>query len=74
MIKSLNQVIEKLAQLPEVQQEKFAQEMLTKLENLTTLSQKNEDKKLSEALLLPELEADESLFERNKDTGREIIL
>jgi hypothetical protein len=30
--------------------------------------------KLSEFLLLPELEDDEILFERNKDTGREIPL
>jgi hypothetical protein len=29
--------------------------------------------KLSEFLLLPELEEDEILFERDKDTGREIF-
>ncbi|MDJ0649017.1 MAG: DUF104 domain-containing protein [Xenococcaceae cyanobacterium MO_188.B19] len=28
--------------------------------------------KLSQLLLLPELEEDDSFFERNKDTGREI--
>lgn len=30
--------------------------------------------KLSELLLLPELEEDNSLFDRNKETGRDIIL
>jgi predicted DNA-binding antitoxin AbrB/MazE fold protein len=30
--------------------------------------------KLSELLLLPELKEDDPLFERDKDTGREIIL
>ena len=30
--------------------------------------------KLSEFLLLPELEEDELLFERNQDTGRDIVL
>jgi predicted DNA-binding antitoxin AbrB/MazE fold protein len=30
--------------------------------------------KLSELLLLPELEEDDPLFERNQDTGRDIIL
>lgn len=30
--------------------------------------------KLSELLLLPELEEDEPLFERDKDTGMEIVL
>jgi predicted DNA-binding antitoxin AbrB/MazE fold protein len=30
--------------------------------------------KLSELLLLPELAEDETLFERDKDTGRDIVL
>ena len=30
--------------------------------------------KLSEFLLLPELEEDELLFERNQDTGRDLVL
>jgi hypothetical protein len=34
----------------------------------------NSNKKLSELLLLPELEENELLFERDKDTGRDIIL
>jgi hypothetical protein len=74
MIKSLNQLIEKLEQLPEAEQEKLAEEMLIRLENLTTLSQEVREKKLSESLLLPELEENESLFERDKNTGKERIL
>jgi hypothetical protein len=61
MIKSLNQIIEKLEQLPEAEQEKFAQEMLTKLENLTALSQEVREKNLSDALLLPEEEQENPL-------------
>ena len=74
MIESLNKVIAKLKQLSKSQQEKFAQEMLEKLEDLTSLSKSIREEKLSEALLLPELEDNESLFERDKDTGKEIIL
>lgn len=44
--------------LGESQEEKSVQSQLT----------------LSELLLLPELEENDSLFDRNKDTGREIIL
>jgi predicted DNA-binding antitoxin AbrB/MazE fold protein len=47
---------------------------------IVVLEENQEDKliqfnpKLSEFLLLPELEEDEPLFERDKDTGREIVL
>ncbi|CCQ48768.1 hypothetical protein WH8501_23740 [Crocosphaera watsonii WH 8501] len=74
MIESLNKVIAKLEKLSESEQEKMAQLMLKELENLTPLPREEKTKKLSDLLLLPELEENELLFERDKDTGREIIL
>ena len=74
MIESLNKVIAKLEQLPESQQEKMDQLMLKELEKLTYWPREEKKKKLSDLLLLPELEEDELLFERDQDTGREIIL
>ena len=47
--------------------------ILTEDENNLNLNELSEQK-LSEFLLLPELEEDELLFERNKDTGRDIVL
>jgi hypothetical protein len=43
-------------------------------EKTTGYASEVREKKLSEALLLPELEENESLFERDKDTGKERIL
>ena len=74
MIESLNKVIAKLEKLSESEQEKMAQLMLKELESLTPLPREEKTKKLSDLLLLPELEENELLFERDKDTGREIIL
>ncbi len=47
--------------------------ILTEDENNIHLNESSEHK-LSEFLLLPELEENDLLFERNKDTGRDIIL
>ena len=47
--------------------------ILTEDENNLNLNELSEHK-LSEFLLLPELEEDDRLFERNKDTGRDIVL
>ena len=54
MIESLNQIITKIEQLSEWQQEKIVQIILKELEHLTTLSTKKKQK-LSETLLLPAL-------------------
>lgn len=74
MLESLNKVIAQLEQLPESQQKKMAKIILKELENLTSLPREEKKKKLSDVLLLPELEEDEILFDRDKDTGRETIL
>lgn len=47
--------------------------ILTEEENKSSLKTSLETK-LSDFLLLPELEENEVLFERNKDTGRDIHL
>lgn len=47
--------------------------ILTEEENKSSLKTSLETK-LSDFLLLPELEENEVLFERNKDTGRDISL
>jgi K+/H+ antiporter YhaU regulatory subunit KhtT len=80
MTKLLEQAIAKVKQLPDSEQERIAQlilesmspqpERVEKQENLSKSSQG----KLSEVLLLPELEDDEVLFERNNETGRDILL
>jgi hypothetical protein len=80
MTKLLEQAIAKVKQLPDSEQERIAQLILElmspqiekgeKQENLSKSSQG----KLSEVLLLPELEDNEVLFERNNETGRDIEL
>ncbi len=74
MTKLLEEAITRVKQLPESEQEKIAQLMLKELENLTFLLKQKKKKKLSDLLLLPEVEDDEVLCERHKDTGREITL
>jgi hypothetical protein len=70
MIKSLNKALAKIEQLSELEQEKLAQIILKELESLTSSPSGEKEVKLSEILLLPELEDDEVLFQRDQDTGR----
>ncbi len=73
MIELLEQAIQKAKQLPESEQARIAQLIFREIDNLSFLLSTNKPK-LSEVLLLPELADDEIIFERDTDTGRDIIL
>ena len=74
----LEKAINQLKQLPEAEQTRVASLILNNLnaqqfKNVTPT--KDSNSKLSEILLLPELEeGEEEIFTRNQDTGREITL
>jgi len=74
----LEKAINQLKHLPEAEQTRVASLILNNLNSrqFENLAQAKENhSKLSEVLLLPELEAgEEELFTRNQDTGREITL
>ena len=72
--KLLQKFIETVETLPIEEQNNILQRWLYELE-IYKLSQSSQSPvKLSELLLLPELEETEPLFERDKDTGRDIKL
>jgi hypothetical protein len=72
--KLLQKVIATVEILPIEEQNNILQRWLYELE-IYKLSQSSQSPvKLSELLLLPELEETEPLFERDKDTGRDITL
>ena len=76
MIPLLEKAINQLKQLPETEQMRIASLILNNLKaNKDKTPIKDSDSKLSEVLLLPELEeGEEEIFTRNQDTGREITL
>jgi hypothetical protein len=72
--KLLQKVIATVEILPLEEQNTILQRWLYELE-IYKLSQSSQSPvKLSELLLLPELEETETLFERDEDTGRDITL
>jgi len=73
----LEKAIHQLKMLPEAEQEKMARSILRILnsEELSKASSHKNQTKLSEVLLLPELEVEEEkIFTRDKNTGRDINL
>ncbi len=70
----LQKVIEKVETLPTEEQNTILQRWLNELEKNKITQSIQSKLKLSQLLLLPELEENEILFERNNDTGRDIIL
>ncbi|QDZ41282.1 hypothetical protein FRE64_15850 [Euhalothece natronophila Z-M001] len=76
MIPLLEKAINQLKQLPKTEQTRIASLILDNLNaNKNTTTIKDSDYKLSEVLLLPELEeGEEEIFTRNQDTGRNITL
>lgn len=72
--KLLEKVITKVESLPTEKQNIILQRWLDELERDKIDQSIPSQLKLSELLLLPELEETENLFERDQDTGREIIL
>ncbi|NBD14605.1 MAG: hypothetical protein GVY04_00230 [Cyanobacteria bacterium] len=74
----LEKAINQLKQLPEAEQTRIASLILNNLNSQhfeKVALTKDSNSKLSEILLLPELEeGEEEIFTRNQDTGREITL
>ncbi|HLO84251.1 MAG TPA: hypothetical protein VK203_04440 [Nostocaceae cyanobacterium] len=70
----LQKVIETVETLPIEEQNTILQRWLCELEKLKVSQSDKSQLKLSELLLLPELEETETLFERDEDTGRDITL
>ncbi|HLP87402.1 MAG TPA: hypothetical protein VK184_02205 [Nostocaceae cyanobacterium] len=70
----LQKVIETVETLPIEEQNTILQRWLYELEKLKVSQSDKSEVKLSEFLLLPELEETETLFERDEDTGRDITL
>jgi hypothetical protein len=70
----LQKVIETVETLPIEEQNTILQRWLCELEKLKVSQSDKSQVKLSEFLLLPELEETEILFERDEDTGRDIRL
>ena len=70
----LQKVIETVETLSIEEQNTILRRWLYELEKLKGSQADKSQIKLSEFLLLPELEENETLFERNEDTGRDIIL
>ncbi|MEC4893791.1 MAG: hypothetical protein SAL07_07825 [Oscillatoria sp. PMC 1051.18] len=77
MITLLEKAINQVKMLPEAEQQRIALLIIDSLGTQSTeiLSSKERQEKLSQVLLLPELESgEEVIFARDKDTGREIDL
>ena len=77
MNKLLEKAINQLKQLPLAEQEKIAQSILEAINNeqQENFLPGNNKTKLSESLLLPELEeGEDTIFTRDQDTGRDITL
>lgn len=74
MIPLLEKAINQLKQLPEIEQTRIASLILNNLKvNKNKTPIKDSDSKLSEVLLLPELEeGEEEIFTRNQDRGRSL--
>ena len=72
--KLIQKVIETVETLPIEEQNNILQRWLHELETHQIAQSKQSQLKLSELLLLHELEENETLFERDKDTGRDITL
>ncbi|AFZ60307.1 hypothetical protein Anacy_4967 [Anabaena cylindrica PCC 7122] len=72
--KLIQKVIETVKSLPIEEQSNILQRWLYELETHKIAQSNQSQVKLSELLLLPELEETETLFERDQDTGRDIIL
>ncbi|MBE9056746.1 hypothetical protein [Sphaerospermopsis sp. LEGE 08334] len=70
----LQKVIATVETLPVEEQNTILKRWLYELEKIKISPSDKSQVKLSELLLLPELEENETLFERNEDTGRDIIL
>ncbi|MBD2135381.1 hypothetical protein H6F47_23905 [Sphaerospermopsis sp. FACHB-1094] len=70
----LQKVIETVETLPIEEQKTILQRWLCELEEIKFSQSDKSQMKLSEFLLLPELEENETLFARDKDTGRDISL
>ncbi|MFM6221042.1 MAG: hypothetical protein ACKPFK_06065 [Dolichospermum sp.] len=70
----LQKVIQTVETLPIEEQNTILRRWLYELEKIKVSQTDKSQIKLSEFLLLPELEETETLFERDKDTGRDIIL
>ncbi|WP_242038915.1 hypothetical protein [Anabaena lutea] len=72
--KLIQKVIETVKTLPIEEQSNILQRWLYELETHKNAQSNQSQVKLSELLLLPELEETETLFERDQDTGRDITL
>ncbi|MFM5983483.1 MAG: hypothetical protein ACKO9I_23585 [Sphaerospermopsis kisseleviana] len=70
----LQKVIETVETLPIEEQKTILQRWLCELEEIKVSQSDKSQMKLSEFLLLPELEENETLFARDKDPGRDISL
>ncbi len=70
----LQKVIATVETLPVEEQNTILKRWLYELEKIKISPSDKSQVKLSELLLLRELEENETLFERNEDTGRDIIL
>ncbi|TAE59068.1 MAG: hypothetical protein EAZ76_10900 [Nostocales cyanobacterium] len=70
----LQKVIATVETLPVEEQNTILKRWLYELEKIKISPSDKSQVKLSELLLLPELEENETLFERDEDTGRDIIL
>jgi hypothetical protein len=70
----LQKVIATVEILPIEEQNTILQRWLYELETYKLSQSSQSQVKLSELLLLPELEETETLFERDEDTGRDITL
>ncbi len=70
----LQKVIATVETLPVEEQNTILKRWLYELDKIKISPSDKSQVKLSELLLLPELEENETLFERNEDTGRDIIL
>ncbi|MBD2692337.1 hypothetical protein H6G68_11305 [Anabaena catenula FACHB-362] len=72
--KLIQKVIETVKTLPIEEQSNILQRWLYELETHKIAQSNQCQVKLSELLLLPELEETETLFERDQDTGRDMTL
>ena len=75
MTQLLEEMIEQLRQLSETEQNKIAQNVIGQIKEQSKNQSSKIRLKLSDDFLIPILESEEDfLFERNKDTGRDITL
>lgn len=73
MIELLDDAINQVKVLPEFEQKKIALLIIKELSQ-SSVMEKTSNQKLSDFLLMSELDDHELLFERSQDTGREINL